>query len=129
MYFMDTGLCAYLSRWNSAENLEISSMAGAFFENFVVTEIIKSYLNTGRRPPVYYYRDTEKREIDLLLEENGTTFPIEIKMTANPGKKDFRNFNLLSTNGLKLGPGNVICMCSDLIPADADNTYVPAWMV
>lgn len=86
MYFMDTGLCAYLTRWTTSESLEISAMSGAFFETFVVSEIIKSYLNEGRRPPIFYYRDSDKKDIDLIIEENGVIHPIEIKKSSNPKK-------------------------------------------
>jgi predicted AAA+ superfamily ATPase len=95
MYFMDTGLCAYLTRWTTSESLEISAMSGAFFETFVVSEIMKSYLNEGRRPPVFYYRDSDQKEIDLIIEENGKLQPIEIKKSANPKKNAGRHFSVL----------------------------------
>ena len=86
MYFMDTGLCAYLTRWTTSESLEVSAMSGAFFETFAVSEIVKSYLNSGRRPPVFYYRDTDQREIDLIIESDGKLQPIKIKKTSDPKK-------------------------------------------
>jgi uncharacterized protein len=75
MYFLDTGLCAYLTRWASSQTLEVSAMAGAFFESYVVSEIIKSYFNDGRRPPIYYYRDSDKKETDLIIEQDRTLHP------------------------------------------------------
>ena len=84
MYFMDTGLCAYLTGWNSPEALERGAMNGAFFETWVVTEIYKSYTNVGKNPPLYFYRDSNNKEIDLLIYQNGTLYPVEIKKATQP---------------------------------------------
>jgi predicted AAA+ superfamily ATPase len=84
LYFMDTGLCAYLTRWTSPETLENGAMAGAMLETWVVSEIIKSFWHNGQVAPLYFYRDKEKREIDLLLEQNGILHPIEIKKNVHP---------------------------------------------
>ena len=129
MFFMDTGLCAYLTRWTTSESLEISAMSGAFFETFVVSEIIKSYLNAGRRPPIFYYRDSDQKEIDLLIEENGKLQPVEIKKSANPKKNAVRHFNVLEKTGKHIGEGNVVCMSNDLIPISKNNWAVPAWLI
>ncbi|HPQ46404.1 MAG TPA: ATP-binding protein [Clostridia bacterium] len=129
MYFMDTGLCAYLTRWTSAESLEISAMSGAFFETFVVSEIIKSYLNAGRRPPIFYYRDSDGNEIDLILEENGKLYPIEIKKSSNPRNNSGRHFSILKKTGKECGTGCIICMAENLIPLDRDKWLVPVWLV
>lgn len=129
MYFMDTGLCAYLTRWTSSESLEISAMSGAFFETFVVSEIIKSYLNAGKRPPLYYYRDSDQKEIDLIIEENGKLYPIEIKKSSNPKKNANRHFSVLEKAGFKCGVGNIICMVDDLIPVSSENWAVPVWLI
>jgi predicted AAA+ superfamily ATPase len=95
LHFLDTGLCAYLLKWNNPETLEKGPMAGAFFETYVFSEIYKSYLNAAKEPPIYYYRDKDKKEIDLLIYENGTIYPIEIKKSASPGKKAIKNFDVL----------------------------------
>ena len=79
LYFMDTGLAAFLTGWKTSEVLENGAMNGAFFENNVVTEIIKTYIHNGKRLNVYFYRDRDKKEVDLLIEENDTLYPIEIK--------------------------------------------------
>jgi predicted AAA+ superfamily ATPase len=129
MYFMDTGLCAYLTRWDSAGTLEVSAMAGAFFETYAVSEILKSYHNAGRRPPVYYYRDTDGREIDLLLDANGTLFPIEIKKTASPRKGDVRHFAALSPGGKPIGEGSLVSMYRDVTPLGDGNWTVPVWLI
>lgn len=135
MYFMDTGLCAYLTGWNAPKALECGAMNGAFFETWVVTEIYKSYTNVGKNPPLYFYRDSNNKEIDLLLYQNGTLYPVEIKKAAQP-KNATKNFVVLKKfadeqNGQKAFAGNgaVICLASDVIPIDRMNCYVPAWVV
>lgn len=129
MYFMDTGLCAYLTRWTSSESLEISAMSGAFFETFVVSEIVKSYLNAGKRPPLYYYRDSDQKEIDLIIENNGALYPIEIKKCSNPKKSASRHFSVLEKTGKPCEVGNIICMSDDLIPLSKDVWSVPVWLI
>ena len=129
LYFMDTGLCAYLTRWNNPEALEISAMSGAFFETFVVSEIIKSFYNAGKQPPIYYYRDSEQKGIDLIIEQNGVLYPIEIKKTANPSQKYTKNFSVLEKTGQKTGTGNVICLVNDILPADRKNFFVPVSLI
>ncbi|MFA7660943.1 MAG: ATP-binding protein [Anaerovoracaceae bacterium] len=129
MYFMDTGLCAYLTRWDSGKTLEVSAMSGAFFETYVVSEILKSYYNAGKRPPIYYYRDTDGKEIDLILEQNNTLYPIEIKKSANPGKDATKNFNVLNKSGKEIGEGCVVCLYSDVFPLDKTNWLVPVWLI
>lgn len=129
MYFMDTGLCAYLTRWTTSESLEISAMSGAFFETFVVSEIIRSYLNAGRRPPIFYYRDSDQREIDLIIEENGKLQPIEIKKSSNPKINAGRHFSVLDKTGKVKSIGSVICMCDDLMPISDESWAVPVWLV
>ena len=142
MYFLDTGLCAHLMGWGSAEVLEKSAMGGAFFETWVVSEIYKSYLNAGKRPPLYFYRDSNKKEIDLIIYQNGEVCPVEIKKGAAPSDA-VKNFSALKpieraseTDGsgaahLKtaIGTGAVVCLSSDLIPIDRKNWYVPAWCI
>lgn len=125
LYFLDTGLCAYLTRWTSPETLEVSAMSGAFFETYVVSEVIKSYYNAGKRPPIYYYRDSDQREIDLIIERDQTLYPVEIKKSASPKTDAIRHFGLLSKAGFKLGVGSVICLSQDMIPIDRENYFVP----
>lgn len=127
LYFMDTGLACYLSMWNNARALEVSAMAGAMFENYVVSEIYKSYANNGINPGsrLTYYRDNNGREIDLMIVENGKLYPIEIKMSADPGKNALKNFSVLSSLREETGEGTVLCMASSVIPLDAKNKLVP----
>jgi len=129
MYFMDTGLCAYLTRWDSWETLEVSAMTGQFFKTFAISEVIKSYYNSGKRPPAFYYRDTDQKEIDLILEANNTLYPFEIKKSAAPAKGAVRHFEALRKTGKGIGTGGVICMTDSVYPMDANNYYVPVWVI
>lgn len=144
MYFTDTGLCAYLTRWPSADALEAGAMSGEFFETWVVTEVYKSYINAGKRPPLYFYRDSNKKEIDLIIQQGGTVYPIEIKKSASPSNAA-RNFSVLKPIAREpddsnrsagaahlktnIGTGAVICLASDVLPLDKNNWLVPAWMI
>ena len=141
LHFLDTGLCAHLLKWGNPEALERGAMSGAFFESYVFSEIYKSYLNAGKEPPIYYYRDKDKKEIDLIIYENGALYPIEIKKSASPGKDAIKHFGVLepvtepekfgelSQTKMKIGNGAVVCMANDLLPIDAKNWYVPVWMI
>jgi len=136
MHFLDTGLCAYLTGWIDQVVLERGAMSGQFFESWVFGELYKSYLNAGLRSPFYYYRDKDKKEIDLLIYENGTLCPIEIKKTASPGTNDMRNFSVLNPfKGVQddlrveLGPGVVLCMIPEPMPVNRDNWFVPARVI
>jgi hypothetical protein len=126
---MDTGLCAYLTKWNSPETMEVSAMTGQFFETFAVSEIIKSYYNAGKRPPVFYYRDTDQKEIDLILEADNTVHPFEIKKSASPGKNDVRHFETLRKTKKTIGIGGVLCMADNVYPIDKDNHSIPVWLI
>ncbi|MCL2706520.1 MAG: ATP-binding protein [Spirochaetaceae bacterium] len=110
MYFLDTGLAAYLTKWTTPDVLRQGAAAGSFFETFVISEILKSYYNSGSEPAMFYYRDKDGKEIDLLIMENGTLYPLEIKMTATPKKDDVATFKTLkSIKNLKPGTGGIIC--------------------
>ena len=131
IYFMDTGLACYLSLWNNPRVLEQSAMAGAMFETYVVSEIIKQYANAGldTRSRLAYYRDNNGKEIDLLIIENGTIYPIEIKKGADPGKDALKNFSVLSSLQENIGNGAVICLSSLMYPLDGSNYIVPIGML
>ncbi len=124
MYFMDTGLAAYLCRWPNAETLENGAMDGAFFETYVVTEIVKSYYNAGKRPDLYYYRDIDGKEIDLLIVEGNDIYPIEIKKSKNPSNPD-KNFSVLNKLKMNIKTGLVICMANELLPFNRDTWFCP----
>lgn len=129
IYFLDTGLCSYLLKWLTPESLMMGAMAGAMFETYAVGEILKSYLHNGREPAIYLYRDKNQCEIDLVLEENGTLYPVEIKKTANPGFDDFHNFREVKKLGKKTGPGAVICLKPERIPLNREVVSMPVWEI
>lgn len=128
-YFYDTGLVAYLTKWSSPETLENGAMNGAILENYVVSEIRKSYLNSGKVPFMYYYRDKDAREIDIVLEQDGELNPIEIKKSANPAPEILRSFSVLEKAGLKRGKGAVVCMKMELSAFNQDNFIIPVWLL
>lgn len=127
LYFLDTGLAAYLTKWNTPDVLKNGAMAGAFFETFVISEIIKSYYNKGiLEPPIYFYRDKEMNEIDVLIENGGTLYPIEIKKHADPKRSDIDAFDLLDKiSNIKRGAGGVICLYENLLTLKNDDRVIP----
>mgnify|MGYP000843547814 FL=1 len=131
LYFLDTGLAAYLTKWNTAEVLKNGAMAGAFFESFVISEIIKSFYNKGVMDlPVYFYRDSNMTEIDLLIEDGGVLHPIEIKKHADPSQKDLASFAVLDKiPGIKRGPGGVVCMYDRLLTLSGEDRVIPINMI
>ena len=127
LYFMDTGLACYLGLWNSPRALEVSAMAGSLFETYCVCEIIKTYANSGvdARSRLSYYRDNNGKEIDLLIEENGVLYPVEIKKAATVGKEALRNFSVLQSLNKQIGKGCVICLSPFPVPLDSNNMVLP----
>ncbi len=119
IYFMDTGLACWLLGWNTPEQLANGAMWGHIFESFVFAEVLKSYYNDGIvRPPLYYYRDKDKNEIDLLIESGGTLYPVEIKTTSDPNKAMVSAFRCLqSIPGKTVGSGALVCPERRLVPA------------
>ena len=129
VYFYDTGLVAHLTKWSSPETLASGAMSGAILENYVVSEIRKTYLNQGKEAFMYYYRDKDAKEIDLVLEQDGELHPIEIKKSANPASEILRVFPVLDKSSLKRGNGAVICLKTDLSAFNKENYIVPVWMI
>lgn len=127
IYFMDTGLACFLAGYMDSITLEKSAFNGAILETYVVTEIIKSFANNGMdsRKYLYYYRDNNGKEIDLLIFYNNTVYPIEIKKSYNPGKEAIKNFDIVKKFGVKIGNGGVICMTKELFPLDRNNNLIP----
>lgn len=129
VYFMDTGLAAYLCRWPNPETLANGNMDGAFLETFVVSEIVKSYYNNGK--PInnlYYYRDIDKKEIDLLIVDAENIYPIEIKKNKTPNHPD-KNFYVLEKFKLNVKPGLIICLTDELIPYNKNCWYCPTTLI
>lgn len=116
LYFMDTGLCSYLTGWLTPDVLERGAMSGAMLETWVVSEILKSYMHHGRTPRVFFYRDKDKREVDVLIEENGTLYPIEIKKSASVQNIKFKGFGMLEKTSIPIGHGAVLCFTKNLLP-------------
>lgn len=129
LYFYDTGLVCYLTKWSSAETLESGAMNGAVLENYVVAEIMKTYLNSGKEPFMYYYRDKDAKEIDIVLEHDGVLNPLEIKKTSNPKAELVKVFGLLDKSSTPRSKGAVLCMKPELSAIDRENYIVPIWMI
>jgi len=126
LYFYDSGLVAYLTKWNTVDTLMSGAQSGALFENFVISEIMKGYYNSGHRPHLNYYRDKDGKEIDLLWLENGILYPLEIKKTLNPSTRLSNAFKILEKTNKILGKGGVVCLHEDFIPLNKNNSIIPA---
>jgi predicted AAA+ superfamily ATPase len=130
VYFLDTGLAAYLARWNTAESLAAGAQSGAMLETWVFGEILKSYWHNGDIPNIYFYRDTNGQEVDFLIEQDMTLYPVEVKKTALPRKEDVKHFKALEQLGKPVGPGAVLCLCSRSLPLAGLNVLsMPVWEI
>ena len=129
MYFFDTGLVAYLTKYSSSEILLNGAINGAILENYVVTEIIKSYHNDAKECSLWYYRDKSSNEIDMVMESNGLLHPLEIKRSVNPGSELVGAFRLLDKGSVPRGNGAVLCMRPELSAVNEDNFVVPIWVI
>lgn len=125
IYFLDTGLCAYLTKWSDAKSLQNGAMSGAILETHIFIEILKSYWHNGIEPHFYYYRDADQKEIDLIIETADTIYPIEFKKTATPSKTFSKNFSLLKKFQKKIGHGAIICFVEKDIPLSSEVTAIP----
>ncbi|MCC6159748.1 MAG: ATP-binding protein [Deltaproteobacteria bacterium] len=129
LFFADTGLCSHLTQWSSPETLEAGAMAGPILETWAVSEIVKSYCHAGMRPPVYFYRDKDQVEIDLVIVRDGAMHPVEIKKTASPTASDARHFSRLDGFGLKVGRGTVLCLVDTDLPLTKNAIAMPvSWI-
>jgi len=126
LYFLDTGLAAYLTEWSSPKTLEAGAMSGSILETWLLSELLKSYWHNGRQAPFYYYRDKDQKEIDLLIIQDGTLYPLEFKKSASPGPNDVRHFQVLDKLNLPVGPGGVICLTDRWLPLTAKDMAIPA---
>ena len=125
LYFLDTGLICYLTEWTRPETLEAGAMSGPLLETWVVTEILKSYWHHGKRAPLYYYRDKDKKEIDLLIHQDGMLYPLECKKTASPHADMVRHFGTLERLGIPVGPGGIICLAKQSLPLTGRFRSIP----
>lgn len=129
LYFFDTGLVAYLTRYSSSEILEAGAINGAILENYVVAEIRKTYQNCAKECLLWYYRDKDSKEIDMVIEQDGVLHPIEIKKSVNPESKMIASFAVLDKGSVPRGKGAVVCMRQDLSAVNSENYIVPIWMI
>ena len=129
LYFLDTGLCAFLTEWSTSETLEAGAMSGAILETWVISEILKSWRNSGKRPALYFYRDRDKKEIDLLIDQDDTLYPLEIKKTASPRQDSVRHFGVLNRLNRTIGSGGLLCMVKTALPINSDVSAIPVWII
>ena len=127
IYFMDTGLACYLVGYENATVLERSAYKGAIFETYIISEIIKSFTNNGKKidKHLYYYRDNNGKEIDLLILYQDTIYPVEIKLNSNPDTKAIKNFDIVEKVEYKRGSGVVICLTSEIVPLTKNDYLLP----
>lgn len=133
LYFTDTGLAAYLLRWNTADALELGAMSAEFFETWVIGEVYKSFANSGRKAPLYYYRNFNGKEVELLILHNGVLYPCVISKSAQV-QKMYKRFNIIEAafggcTGVKTAIGSVICLVPEFGMDKNNIMYIPAWMI
>ncbi|MBQ8177869.1 MAG: ATP-binding protein [Clostridia bacterium] len=129
LYFCDTGLCAYLSMWLTAQTLMNGAASGHYYENYVVMELVKNYAYSKSKINLSYYRDSNAKEIDVLIEENDTIHPLEIKKSSSPDRREVKKYGLLEKASLKQGNGGIVCMCEQPIPIDEQNCFIPSNLI
>ena len=129
LYFYDTGLAAYLSLWPSSETLRVGNMCGAYFENFALNQIVKKFALMPQAPNVFYYRDIDQKEIDVVLEYYNGLMPLEIKLTSNPRAGDVAKFEILKKFGKPVLPGALICTIDKPLLTGGDNVLVPVCLL
>ena len=129
LYFCDTGLCAYLSMWLTADTLRGGAASGHFYENYVVMELVKTYAYARSKVNLTYFRDSNAKEIDVFVEENNVIHPLEIKKSAAPDRREVKKYSVIDKAFLNRGNGGIICMCEEPIPIDADNCFIPSNLI
>ena len=125
LYFCDTGLCAFLSSWTSKDVLMNGAASGHFLENYAVSEMLRNSAYGETEMNLNFYRDTNQKEIDLVVETEGTLHPFEIKRAASPDRKAIKSFSLLEKADRALGAGGIICMAEKPFPIDSANSLIP----
>ena len=130
-YFLDTGLACFLANIDTPEALEASYLSGTMLETYTLCEILKSFWHNGEDPRgLFFYRDANMKEIDLIFEKNMTLYPVEIKKTASPGSNDHANFDIIKKLKKPAGKSAVICLGSDIMPIPKkDGVIVPVWEI
>ena len=125
LYFLDTGLCSWLTEWASPKSLEAGAAAGAMLETWILVELLKTWWHNGKRAPFYYYRDKDKKEIDLLILQDDVLYPLEFKKTALPDRRSAGHFGVLKKLDRAVGPGGVICLTPSSLPLAEDVVSIP----
>lgn len=125
LYFCDTGLASYLTKWLSVDTLVSGNAAGHYFENFAVMELIKDLDYSSINYDLSYFRDSNNKEVDLFLENSGRIHPLEIKMSAAPDRRETKKYSLLDNNEILRGNGGIICMSPTVLPIDEKNSFIP----
>ena len=125
LYFWDTGLCSYLAKWLTKDTLMSGHDVGHYFENFVVTELIKDLHYSSTNYDLTYFRDSNSKEVDLFLESNNTIHPHEIKLSASPDKREVKKYEMLDKNSIPRGNGGIVCMSPSVLPIDELNNFIP----
>jgi len=125
LYFCDTGLAAYISMWPTYETLLNGAASGKYFENYVVSELLKGYSYSPSKVNMTYYRDSNAKEIDVFVEKGNFIHPLEIKKSANPDRREVKKFDVLEKTNREIGTGGIVCMCEEPLPIDAKNCFIP----
>lgn len=133
LYFADTGLAAYLLRWNTADALELGAMSAEFFETWVIGEVYKSFANSAQKAPLYYYRNFNGKEVELLILHNGVLYPCVISKSAQV-QKMYKRFNIIEAafggcTEVKTAAGSVICLVPEFGMDKNSIMYIPTWMI
>jgi predicted AAA+ superfamily ATPase len=129
LYFYDTGLAARLAMWLTPETLMNGAASGHFFENFIVSALVKNYAYSQTKADLSYYRDSNAKEIDIFVEENNLVHPLEIKKSASPDSREVKKFAVLDKAAITRGSGGVICMCEEPLPIDSKNCFIPCNLI
>ncbi|MEE3472268.1 MAG: ATP-binding protein [Butyrivibrio hungatei] len=129
MYFFDTGLVAYLTKYSSPEILMNGAINGAILENYTVAEIRKTWHNSAKECLFHYYRDKDCNEIDMVIEADGELHPLEIKKSSNPGTELTSVFKVLNNSSLPRGTGAILCLREELSAMDRQTYILPIWMI
>jgi predicted AAA+ superfamily ATPase len=126
LYFLDTGLCSWLTEWSSPETLEAGAASGAIFETWALGEILKSWWHSGKRAPFYFFRDKDGKEIDLLIVRDAVIHPVEFKKSASPDRRAAKHFGALRKLDRPVGAGGIVCLANTSLPLTENVATIPA---
>lgn len=129
LYFYDTGLCSYLARIPSSESLQASAFAGPYFENYVMNQLYIKYQLMSNSPNIYFYRDADQYEVDILIETFDGIAPLEVKLSASPNKRDIEKFKVLNKLGKPILSGGIVCLIDSVFPVNDTNCFIPVGLL